>query len=141
MGYLTDMRSTSWELSPVFSLAFELGVPLSLALFFYTCLTDPGKVPPAIKSKSGVEELMRALDSAAVGSGDKLVDSAGRRLSFNRLCTTTFVLKGLRTKYCTQTGACVEEFDHFCGWLNCAIGKGNHRPFIALAFVEASTQL
>merc|ERR1711865_51453 len=83
---------------------------------------------------------MHALDTAPIGSGEKMVDASGRRLDFGRLCTTTFVLKGLRTKYCTQTGACVEEFDHFCGWLNVAIGKGNHRPFIGLAFVEACTQ-
>jgi len=142
--YLTDLRSTAWEVAPLFSLAFELGVPLSLALFFYTCTSDPGKVPASTagpKSNSGIAQLMHALDTAPIGSGEKMVDASGRRLDFGRLCTTTFVLKGLRTKYCTQTGACVEEFDHFCGWLNCAIGKGNHRPFIALAFVEASTQL
>lgn len=83
---------------------------------------------------------MKWLDTATIVDGDKLVDASGRKLSFNRLCTTTWVLKGLRTKYCTMTGACVEEFDHFCGWLNTAIGKGNHRPFIVLAVVEASTQ-
>ncbi|CAK9072617.1 unnamed protein product [Durusdinium trenchii] len=32
-----------------------------------------------------------------------------------RLCTATFVIKGLRTKYCKVTKACVKEFDHFCG--------------------------
>merc|ERR1712100_913629 len=76
-----------------------------------------------------------------MGSGNDLFDANGRRLSFGRLCTTTFVMKGLRTKYCTRTGACVEEFDHFCGWLNVAIGKGNHRPFMVLAVVESATQI
>merc|ERR1719350_1649666 len=60
---------------------------------------------------------------------------------FTRLCTTTWVLKGLRTKYCVKTGACVEEFDHYCPWLNTAVGKDNHRPFLFLCFIEALTQL
>jgi hypothetical protein len=139
--YLTDIRATSWETAPLLAFGFEVGVPMSLLLFAYTVYEDPGKIPPAIKSASGVEELMRALDAAAIGSSNDIRDAQGRRLNFNRLCTTTFILKGLRTKYCVRTGACVEEFDHFCGWLNVAIGKGNHRPFIALAFAEALTQL
>mmetsp|Transcript_45312 Transcript_45312/g.81928 ORF Transcript_45312/g.81928 Transcript_45312/m.81928 type:complete len:278 (+) Transcript_45312:3-836(+) len=130
--YLTDLRSISWEIAPFGSMAFELGVPLALFLFFYTSLGDPGKVPVGIKQSCGVEDLMRALNTG------KPLD--GRPPDFGRLCTTTWVLKGLRTKYCKQTGACVEEFDHFCGWLNVAIGRGNHRPFIFLALVEVSTQ-
>lgn len=139
--YLNDMRSSAREFAPLICLGFELGVPLSLALFFFTAFSDPGKVKKGIKSASGVEELMKALDTAAVGKGDKLVDSAGRRLDFGRLCTTTFILKGLRTKYCTHTGACVDEFDHFCGWLNAPVGRGNHRPFILLAATEVGTQM
>lgn len=130
--YLTDLRSISWEIAPSAAMAFEMGVPLALFLFFYTHLVDPGKVPNGIKYACGVEELMQALETG------KAFD--GRPPDFGRLCTTTWVLKGLRTKYCTQTGACVEEFDHFCGWLNVAIGKGNHRPFIVLAFTEVSSQ-
>jgi len=126
--YLTDLRSVSWTVAPNASLCFELGVPASLALFFTVALSDPGKVPARVKGCSGVEELLKAM-------------SAGERLDFGRLCTTTWVFKGLRTKYCTNTGACVDEFDHFCGWLNVAIGRGNHRPFIFLACIEAFTQI
>jgi len=125
--YLTDLRLISWTVAPRVSLCFELGVPASLALFFTVALSDPGKVPARVKGCSGVEELLKAL-------------KAGEPTDCNRLCTTTWVIKGLRTKYCVNTGACVEEFDHFCGWLNCAIGRGNHRPFIILACVEAFTQ-
>merc|ERR1719334_403040 len=107
--YLTDMRSVCWPLAPTAALAFELGVPASLLLFYLTAWADPGKAasPPDV----------------------------------GRLCTTTWVLKGARTKYCQRTGACVEEFDHFCGWLNVAVGRGNHRPFIFLAVVESCTQI
>lgn len=126
--YLTDLRTVSWTIAPYASLCFELGVPASLALFFSVALSDPGKVPSRVKGCSGVEELLKGF-------------KAGETPDFSRLCTTTWVLKGLRTKYCVHTGACVDEFDHFCGWLNVAIGRGNHRPFIFLACVEVCTQL
>lgn len=65
----------------------------------------------------------------------------GTRPDINRLCMTTWNLKGLRTKYCSMTKGCVEEFDHYCVWVNNAIGKGNHRLFIGLAAWEVSVQL
>mmetsp|Transcript_91317 Transcript_91317/g.212402 ORF Transcript_91317/g.212402 Transcript_91317/m.212402 type:complete len:593 (+) Transcript_91317:50-1828(+) len=130
--YLMDLRRTSYQVAPTASMLFEVGVPLSLALFFYVALADPGKLPTRAKGNSGVEELMRALDSDL--PEDSLPD-------VSRLCTTTWVLKDLRTKYCSQTGACVEEFDHWCVWLNCSIGKKNHRQFIGLAIVEWATQM
>jgi hypothetical protein len=131
--YIVDLRKTSYTVAPYASMAFELGVPLSLACFFLVALSDPGKVPSKARGNSGVEEIMRALDGP--------MPSDGKGPDINRLCTTTWVLKGLRTKYCAQTGACVEEFDHYCVWLNCAIGKGNHRQFVLLALVEFLTQV
>lgn len=130
--YLVTIRPLGHAVAPVGSLLFELGVPLSLLVFAWTALADPGKLPQQPKGRSGMEELMRALDGGA--PEDRLPD-------VSRLCTTTWVLKGLRTKYCTQTGACVDEFDHYCVWLNTAIGRGNHRQFICLAIVEWATQI
>merc|ERR1719263_571920 len=124
------MRSTSYTVAPWASFFFEFGVIFSLAIFAYTALMDPGRVPPKTPGNSGVEEIMKALDSP----DEHIVD-------ISRLCTTTWVLKGLRSKYCKETGAVVEEFDHYCIWLNCAIGKNNHRPFILLAVAECLTQL
>merc|ERR1719401_2921770 len=92
---------------------------------------DPGKLPVRTRGHSGVEEIQKALDRDV--PDDSLPD-------INRLCTTTWVLKDLRTKYCSSTCACVDEFDHYCIWLNCAIGKGNHRQFVGLAIVEFLTQ-
>lgn len=125
--YLTDMRTPCWEIAPRVALCFELGVPASLCLFFFVMYSDPGKVPVRLKGQSGVEDVMAAFQR-------------GEDPDFSRLCTTTLVIKGLRTKYCSRTEACVEEFDHFCGWLNVAIGRGNHRPFIFLACTETFTQ-
>lgn len=128
--YIVDMRQAAYVAIPRAALAFELGVPLSLLAFARTALGDPGKLAARVKGNSAVEELMRKLDTVGATS-----------LDLSRLCTTTWVLKDLRTKYCAQTGACVEEFDHYCIWLNCAIGKKNHRPFIVLALLEFLTQV
>jgi len=130
--YLVAIRPVGHAVAPVASFMFELGVPLSLLIFAWTALADPGKLPQQPKGRSGMEELMRALDGGA--PEDRLPD-------VSRLCTTTWVLKSLRTKYCTQTDACVDEFDHYCVWLNTAIGRGNHRQFVALALTEWATQL
>lgn len=130
--YVMDQRDLGWRVAPLFTLQFELGVPLSLAVFAWAALMDPGIIPPKERGHSGVEVVMKMIDSAPLD---------GPVPDISRLCTTTWVLKGFRTKYCVQTGACVEEFDHYCIWLNCAIGKKNHRQFVLLAIVEFWTQV
>ncbi|CAE8681256.1 unnamed protein product, partial [Polarella glacialis] len=132
LEYLTDLRPSSYSLAPQASLVFESGVTLSVILFLWVALADPGKLPPRPVGRSGVEDLMLAIDSAA---GDE------HPPNFSRLCTTTWIIKGLRTKYCTQLEACIEGFDHYCIWLNTAIGRGNHRQFLCLALAESVTQL
>mmetsp|Transcript_59323 Transcript_59323/g.94176 ORF Transcript_59323/g.94176 Transcript_59323/m.94176 type:complete len:652 (-) Transcript_59323:80-2035(-) len=127
--YLTDLRPIAWSIAPNASMCFEFGVPLSLLVFAITAFGDPGKVPARPIGNSGVEEIMRKLNSPSQEAVD-----------MSRLCTTTWVIKGLRSKYCVQTRAVVDEFDHYCIWLNCAIGKSNHRPFIILAVCECFTQ-
>jgi len=132
--YLMDFRAVSYTVVPTASMLFELGVLASLALFAWVALGDPGRIPNGVRGKSGVEELMRSFDS-------DVSDDMDPQAMFSRLCLTTFVLKDLRTKYCTSTGACVAEFDHYCVWLNTSIGRGNHRQFIVLAVVEGLTQM
>lgn len=130
--YLIELRSTSYEVAPIGSMLFEIGVPLSLIAFAMAALSDPGIIPAKGKGHSGVEDLMKAIDS----------DQAQAQMpDLSRLCTTTWVLKDLRTKFCAETGNCVSEFDHYCVWLNGAVGKGNHRCFVFLCFVEFFTQL
>jgi len=129
--YLTDLRPLVYDQSPIAALAFELGVPTSLLLFYSVMFSDPGKVPTRFKGNSAVEEVLQVLRENA----DSEVPDV------DRLCLSTWVMKGLRTKYCKFTKACVEDFDHFCGWINVAIGKGNHRRFIFLAAAEVTTQI
>ena len=57
-----------------------------------------------------------------------------------RICTTCWVFKDLRTKHCQVTDRCISEFDHYCGWLGNAIGKENHRWFITLIFTDFGAQ-
>jgi hypothetical protein len=126
LEYIMHIRKMAWGSwwlwVPAFM--FECGVPVSLGLFFYVARGDPGIVP----FQNGPEFLLRSLKS-------------GQEIPAKRLCTTSWVLKDLRTKYCKQTGACVQEFDHFCDFTNCAIGKKNHRIFLVLLMIEPATQL
>lgn len=128
--FLTDLQHTSATAAPQASLAFGIGVPLSVALFLYVAMCDPGKVPSRLRGHSAVEELMRMLDQENGSCPD-----------VGRLCTSTWVLKAPRAKFCDHTKACIEEFDHWCMFLNCAIGKGNHRAFLLLTVCEVGTQL
>lgn len=130
LEFLIDLSTSAATLLPSTAMAFQAGVPLCLLVFAAIAFSDPGKAPARVKGNSAVEELLRALQKPGY---EQVPDCS-------RLCTATFVLKDLRTKYCKQTKACVLEFDHFCGWLNVAIGRGNHRLFVLLSFLELSVQ-
>jgi len=41
------------------------------------------------------------------------------------------IVKPPRSKYCKLTQAHVARFDHFCPWLNQAVGAENYRWFLA----------
>mmetsp|Transcript_15099 Transcript_15099/g.32534 ORF Transcript_15099/g.32534 Transcript_15099/m.32534 type:complete len:593 (+) Transcript_15099:460-2238(+) len=125
--YLIDIRDHCWTNRPMSAFLFELGVPASLILFVAVAFTDPGIIKPRPKELA-IEEVTRGFESGTLDYAPKL-------------CSETWVVKPPRSKYCRETGRCIEEFDHFCGWLNCAIGKNNHRQFMVLAIVEVSTQL
>merc|ERR1712137_1534868 len=135
LEYIIDLREKSYDTSPFATKLFEYLVPACLVIFVVASNKDPGIVAPAQRGSSGVETLQRALaGNAKVEPGDVSTDCT-------RLCTSTWIIKDLRTKYCSQTKVCIREFDHYCVWLNCSIGRGNHREFVVLAFVEWFTQL
>ena len=46
------------------------------------------------------------------------------------VCRTTGVRKIARSKYCRYMRANVARFDHFCPWLNQAVGERNYRVFL-----------
>eukprot|EP00929_Paragymnodinium_shiwhaense_P034330 TRINITY_DN18703_c0_g1_i1.p1 TRINITY_DN18703_c0_g1~~TRINITY_DN18703_c0_g1_i1.p1 ORF type:complete len:615 (+),score=115.78 TRINITY_DN18703_c0_g1_i1:87-1931(+) len=139
--YIMDLRPTGQKIAPIASMLFELGVPMSLLLFVLTAKGNPGIVKPKGPGQTGVEELMKILDGEVPLSNSVFKNQPDEEPSISRLCTTSWVLKDMRTKYCAQTGACVREFDHYCVWLNCAIGRDNHRQFVFLALSEFFTQI
>jgi hypothetical protein len=71
----------------------------------------------------------------------KIIKLSTNSSQMDRLCTTCWIIKGLRTKHCRESDICVPEFDHFCGWLGLPIGRDNHRFFIFLCYYEFFAQL
>ncbi|CAE8610003.1 unnamed protein product [Polarella glacialis] len=125
--YILDLRAVLWQEWPQIAALFELGVVASLALFYHLFRSDPGKVKPSTDPSTNIEALLRGI-------------RLGKDVPCSRLCTTTWVLKGLRTKYCKETHACIEEFDHYCDFFANPIGRNNHRAFYVICWVEVSTQ-
>ena len=121
-------RAGRWKLTPRSAVIFEFLVPVILCGVQYMVRVDPG----VVQENSGIERLMSMLDSDIPTAELPQMD---------RLCTTTWVLKGPRTKYCAITGACIEDFDHYCILLDAPIGRGNHRFFILLMVAEVIAQM
>jgi palmitoyltransferase len=46
------------------------------------------------------------------------------------VCTICRVVKPLRSHHCHELGRCVSRFDHFCPWVDNAIGRENQRSFV-----------
>ena len=49
------------------------------------------------------------------------------------------ILKPLRSKHCRTTKRCVARFDHWCPWMNNAVGRGNYATFILFLSFGQST--
>lgn len=47
-----------------------------------------------------------------------------------RICRTCGMVKPPRSKHCNMMGGCVARYDHYCVWLNSAVGERNYRWFI-----------
>ena len=121
-------RSLRWLAMPRVSFIFEVSVPVILTLAQYIIRMDPGLAAQA----DGVGEFISQVAS----------DLPREMLPKpKQLCTTTWILKDLRTKYCSLTGSCIEEFDHFCILLNAPIGRKNHQPFLCLLILEVISQM
>jgi len=45
-------------------------------------------------------------------------------------CRTTLIKKPLRSKYCVMTGLVIARMDHYCVWINNAVGMANHKLFL-----------
>ena len=56
-------------------------------------------------------------------------------------CKTTLVKKPLRAKFDAPTGLLVARHDHYCIWLDTAVGYGNHRVFMVFVFSQVLSHL
>ena len=54
----------------------------------------------------------------------------------NRMCTTLHIRKIARSKYDRCTRRHVPRFDHYCGWINQAVGERNYRWFLLFLVVH-----
>ena len=126
--HLRFSRDERWRLVPVSTTLFEVLVPAILCGVQYIIRIDPG----VIQENSGLERLTGMIDS----------DVPRAALPQPRqLCTSTWVLKGPRAKFCTITQSCIDEFDHYCVLLDAPIGRGNHRFFLLLLHLEVIAQV
>jgi palmitoyltransferase ZDHHC4 len=47
-----------------------------------------------------------------------------------QVCRTCGTIKPPRSKHCPVMGGCVARYDHYCVWLNSAVGEHNYRWFL-----------
>ena len=83
-----------------------------LVFFLLTCFSDPGTVHAG--------NVGRHLESYAY---DGLLYAPKR-------CPTMRLQAPARSKFCRVTNRRVARFDHFCSWMNNAIGENNYRYFL-----------
>lgn len=55
--------------------------------------------------------------------------------------TVVHVPRPPRAKYDVHTDRLVARFDHYCPWLNNAVGLSNHLPFVGFLFTSAASGL
>ena len=87
-------------------------VTSGLVFFLLTCFSDPGTVHAG--------NVDRHLESFAY---DGLMYAPKR-------CPTMRLQAPARSKFCRVTNRRVARFDHFCSWMNNAIGENNYRYFL-----------
>ena len=48
-------------------------------------------------------------------------------LDSSTLCTSSLIKRPLRSKYCGTSKGLIAKFDHYCPWVNNAVGAKNHK--------------
>jgi len=124
----------AWENRPVNAFTYELCAPIAVWFVIILMFVDPGEKSVPASSVTGLDKFMREL-----GKGRDEIE--GGPLCFSRLCTRTWAIKGIRTHYCSDVAAFVEEYDHYCFWLGKPVGRGNHRLFLILMPIQALAAL
>lgn len=87
-----------------------------LSVWYRACTLDPGVITP-----QNAEALCK------VWPWDNIIFQKAE-------CKTCGTVKPARSKHCSLSNVCVARFDHYCIWLNNAVGVGNHRWFLGFLF-------
>ena len=124
---------------------------LSLALALATATADPGVLPRAGDGGDGGKRAADEGDGRVAGwaggrAGVGTTPGGGAcpppphpldtpalssHADWGRLCVACRTVRPLRAKHCPVTGRCVARFDHYCPWMGCTVGAGNHATFLA----------
>lgn len=93
---------------------YILFTPLLHYVFYKTVTADPGYIP--------VDKTFQYNSIVDLTEKEKLDSST--------LCTSSLIKRPLRSKYCGTSKRLVAKFDHYCPWVDNAVGAGNHKYFI-----------
>merc|ERR1712032_1416269 len=59
-----------------------------------------------------------------------------------QVCVICRTLRTLRSHHCNEMGRCIDRMDHFCPWIDNAVGRGNQRIFfVFVVLLELNTLL
>eukprot|EP01147_Barroeca_monosierra_P004710 gene4710-6817_t len=100
-------------------------------LWAFVCIMGPGTLLP---TPARNQEYQRAL---AQFSDPKLEPSLSKSIA-SRLCHTCCVVRGDRVHHSTPIGACIIDYDHYCDFMNQAIGLKNRRHFLIMMILLTS---
>jgi len=96
------------------TLIYIICTPLLHYVFYKTVTADPGYIPTDRNVQySSIIEL-----------------AENEKLDSSTLCTSSLIKRPLRSKYCGTSKKLVARFDHYCPWVNNAVGFGNHKYFV-----------
>lgn len=96
------------------TLVYIFFTPALHYIFFKTVTGDPGFIK--------VESKVQHATIIELCEDDKLDSSS--------LCTSSLIKRPLRSKFCGTSKRLVAKFDHYCPWVNNAVGAGNHKYFV-----------
>ncbi|KAG9393597.1 DHHC palmitoyltransferase [Carpediemonas membranifera] len=108
-----DLQSSATpRFHPIFRYVIWSGYTVTLILFAYLCISDPGYITP----ESVPAELARFNPDYVT--------------CFPAVCPTCNLPKPARARHCRQCNRCVYGYDHHCNWINNDVGQYNLPGFI-----------